>query len=205
MSSGSKKKEPRCLCLSEAKASLKHKILIISGSRKEPRYTLFSLRSPGKWTPSRFPHRTPIDREARSHGTLHLSKTYLTGSPVKELPPPSRPPPRSLLRRDAPSPEPLHLALNVRGRRALFQVPQTEPLWKEMPVSRALSTYLSGSPARKPQHRDCTYKTVQTVYAATKKQLPRFVIIKFESPQSFIECSISSTINIFIYWFYWVL
>ena len=64
--------------------------------------------------------------------------TYLPGSPVKELP--LRPSPRS----------PLHPSLKVPNRRALLQVTQTGPLQKEMPVSRAFTTYLSGSPAREP-------------------------------------------------------
>lgn len=52
---------------------------------------------------------------------------------------------------------------------------------------------------KKTQHKDYTYKTVQIVYAATKKQLPPFVIITFESPQIFIERILSSVINILIY------
>jgi hypothetical protein len=42
---------------------------------------------------------------------------------------------------------PLHPTLKVPGRRALLQVPQTGPLWKETLISRAFSTYPSGSPA----------------------------------------------------------
>jgi len=45
---------------------------------------------------------------------------------------------------------PLHPTLKVPGRRALLQVPQTGSLWKEMPFSRAFSTYPSGSPAKEP-------------------------------------------------------
>jgi len=45
---------------------------------------------------------------------------------------------------------PLHPALKAPGRQALLQVPQTGPLWTEMPVSRAFSTYNSGSAAREP-------------------------------------------------------
>ena len=43
----------------------------------------------------------------------------------------------------------IHLS-KVPGRQALLQVPQTGPLWKKMPVSRAFSTYFSGHPAREP-------------------------------------------------------
>ena len=72
-----------------------------------------------------------------------------TGSPVKELPtkaPSTEPLQREILRPQSP----LHPSLKVPGRQALLQVPQTRPLWKEMPVSRAFSTYPSGSPAREP-------------------------------------------------------
>jgi len=65
---------------------------------------------------------------------------------VKELPPaPSTEP---VQRETLDLQSPLHPSLKVPGRRALLQVPQTGPLWKEMPVSRAFSTYPSGSAAR---------------------------------------------------------
>jgi len=51
--------------------------------------------------------------------------------------------------KEAPSQIPLHPSLKVPGRQAL-QFPQTGPLWKELPTSRAFSTYPSGSPAREP-------------------------------------------------------
>jgi len=63
-------------------------------------------------------------------------------------------PPRPLhgasLEIDDPSPEPPHPALKVPVRWALLQVPQTGLLWKEMPISKAFSTYPSGSPGREP-------------------------------------------------------
>jgi len=89
--------------------------------------------------------------------------TYLPGSPVKELPP--RPPPQSLVKgRDASSTEPPLPSLKVPGRWALLQFPQTGPLWKEMPISRAFF-YISyrvpskgarppGSLNRAPTERD---------------------------------------------------
>ena len=46
--------------------------------------------------------------------------------------------------------ETIYPALKVPGRQALLQVPQTWPLWKEMPVSISFSIYPSGSPAREP-------------------------------------------------------
>jgi hypothetical protein len=109
------------------------KILMASGFKKETRIYSFSLKSRGKQTPSRFPNRTPMEREAHLQGILRISqKPHLSGSPVKEpslkvpfmeslagdAPPltylpgspvkkfPLRPPPRSLLKREAPSPEP---------------------------------------------------------------------------------------------------
>ena len=67
---------------------------------------------------------------------------------MKELHPkyPSKEP----RQREKPHPQSLlHPSLKVPGRRALLQVPQTGPHWKERPVSRAFSTYPSGSTARK--------------------------------------------------------
>jgi len=78
---------------------------------------------------------------------------YLPGSPVKELLPPLHPRPPSMepLQREKLHPQsPLHPSLKVPGRQALLQVPQTGPLWKEMPISRAFSIYPPGSPAREP-------------------------------------------------------
>jgi hypothetical protein len=86
ISSGSKRRNPDIyiyiyIYLSEAKASLRIKFLIISGSRKEPRYILFSLKSPGKRNTSRFPNRAPKEREARSQGTLHISQKPIFQGP----------------------------------------------------------------------------------------------------------------------------
>ena len=53
---------------------------------------------------------------------------------MKELP--LWPPPRSFFRERCPTPQsPLHPSLKVPGRWALLQVPQTGPLWEEMPPS----------------------------------------------------------------------
>ena len=68
---------------------------------------------------------------------------------MKELPPQA--PSTEPRQRQKPHPQSsLHPSLKVPCRRALLHVPQTRPLWKGMPVSRAFSTYPSGSPARKP-------------------------------------------------------
>ena len=55
------------------------------GSKRNPDILFFSLKSPSKRIPSRFPNRAPIEREARLQGILHISqKPHLSGSPVKE-------------------------------------------------------------------------------------------------------------------------
>jgi len=60
------------------------KILMASGSKKGTQiYLSFSLKSPGKQTPSRFPKQGPYG-DTRFQGTLHLSKTSSLGFPVKE-------------------------------------------------------------------------------------------------------------------------
>jgi hypothetical protein len=61
------------------------KIIMASGSKKEPRYTFLVSQKSGKQTPSGFPNRVPIKREARLQGILHISqKPHLSGSPVQE-------------------------------------------------------------------------------------------------------------------------
>jgi len=62
------------------------KILMASGSKKGTQiHFFFSLKSPSKRTPSRFPNRAPREREARLQGILHISRRpHLSGSPVKE-------------------------------------------------------------------------------------------------------------------------
>jgi hypothetical protein len=75
--------------------------------------------------------------------------TYLSGSPAKG-PSPEAHRTEPLQRDMLHSYSPLHPSVKVPGRRAAFQVPPTGPLWKQTPVSRALSTYPSGSPATEP-------------------------------------------------------
>jgi hypothetical protein len=79
-----------------------------------------------------------------------ISLTCLPGSPLKELPPPEAPSTEPLQRQTLDPQISLHPSLKVCVRRALLQVPQTGPLWKEMPVSRAFCTYPSGSTGREP-------------------------------------------------------
>jgi hypothetical protein len=87
ISSGSKKKEPRNVCPSEAKASFGLKILMTSGSKKGTQiYFLFSQKSRQTNPPHfSFPSRAPMKREACLQVILHISqKLHLSGSPVKE-------------------------------------------------------------------------------------------------------------------------
>jgi len=85
ISSGSKNKEPRYICLSEAKASLRLKILMTSGSKKGTQiYYSFLSKVPANKPPSRFPERAPIEKEAHLQGLLHISqKTSSFGFPSK--------------------------------------------------------------------------------------------------------------------------
>jgi len=104
ISSGSKKKEPRHVCLNEAKASLRLKILMTCESKKGTQiYYSFLSKVPANEPPSSSPKRAPIEREVLLQGILHISqKPPLSGSPVKETSP--RPPPRILLKERCPMP-----------------------------------------------------------------------------------------------------
>jgi hypothetical protein len=69
-----KKKEPRCICPSEAKASLGLIILMTSGSKKGSQiYFSFLSKFPVNEPPYSFPRRAPMEREARLQGILHIS------------------------------------------------------------------------------------------------------------------------------------
>jgi hypothetical protein len=74
ISSGSRKKEPRYVCLSEAKASLRHKILMSSGSKKGTQLSFLLSQKPRQKNPFQVPQKGPYEREARPQGTLHISK-----------------------------------------------------------------------------------------------------------------------------------
>ena len=54
ISSGSRKQESKCMCLSEAKASL-----IASRSKKEPRYTLLVSQKSQQMNPLQVPQQAP--------------------------------------------------------------------------------------------------------------------------------------------------
>ena len=109
-----------------------------------------SIKVPGIWTAppphTRFPSdgKGPPWREMPASGDfLNISSRIPSeGAPLEA--PSTEPLQREMLHPQSP----LHPALKVPSRRALLQVPQMGPLWKEMPVSRAFSTYPSGSLAR---------------------------------------------------------
>jgi hypothetical protein len=114
--------------------------------------TSFICQSPRYMRP-RPPHtRFPLDKSGPHGERCPYSETFLTylpRSPVKELP--FEAPSTDPLQREMFHPQSsLHPFLKVPCRQALLQVPQTGSLWKEMPISRAFSTYPSGSPAREP-------------------------------------------------------
>jgi len=71
------------------------------GPRKGPIYTLFSLKSPGRQTPSGFPDKGPMERYTCLQGILRISqKPHILGSPIKEPSPMS--PSWNPSHRDAP-------------------------------------------------------------------------------------------------------
>jgi hypothetical protein len=82
---------------------------------RNPDILFFSLKSPGKRTPSRLPNRAPMQREAHLQGILHISKKpRLLGSPVKE--PSLRVPFTESLAERCPTPRPLlHSSITVPG------------------------------------------------------------------------------------------
>jgi hypothetical protein len=68
------------------------KILKASGSKKGTQiYLFFSLKSPSKRTPSRFPNRTPMERDTRLQGILHIFQRPHKNSSNKTAPRKKRP------------------------------------------------------------------------------------------------------------------
>ena len=54
------------------------KMLMSSGSKRGTEiYFSFSLKSPSKWTPSRFPNRVPVERDTCLQGILHISQNII--------------------------------------------------------------------------------------------------------------------------------
>ena len=70
----------------------KRKILMTSGFKKGAQiYYFFSLKSPSKRTPSRFPSGAPVERNTRLQGILHISKVPNKNFSSKEAPRKKRP------------------------------------------------------------------------------------------------------------------
>ena len=147
LSCGSKKMKPRFICLSEAKSSLRFKTWIVSRLKKVLRYTIHIPQKPPTIVPPLGSPEGPYIVECPTAGHfLYPSKTSSFRFPniATFLAAPTMSPLRE--RSKAPSSNP-----QVPGRQALLQVPQPEPLWEKMPVSRAF--LLSKSPADKLSSR----------------------------------------------------
>ena len=122
-----------------------------SGSKKGTQI-YFSLKSPRKRTPSGFPNRAPMEREARLQGILHIShKPCLSGSPWKEL---SLKVPfmESLAERGLTTRALLHSSIKVSGiwaspPHSRFLLDGKGPLWREMPASRDFPSISSRVPS----------------------------------------------------------
>jgi hypothetical protein len=68
------------------------KIWIASGPKKGTQiYFFFSLKSPGKRSPSRFPNRACMERDTRLRGILHISQRPHKNSSNKKAPRKKRP------------------------------------------------------------------------------------------------------------------
>ena len=110
-----------------------------------------SVKVPGIRSPTHIPGSPRTERGPHGERCPYPETflAYLPGSTSKELP--SRSLPRSLFKERCSIPRAPFIQLsNSPVGRALLQVTQTGTLWKEIPVSRAFSTYPSGSPAREP-------------------------------------------------------
>ena len=111
------------------------------GPRKGPIYTFFSLKSPGRRTPSRFPNKAPMERDTRIEGILHISqKPHLLGSPVKE--PSPRSPSWNPSQRDAPPLQPSFIHLPKSP------VYEPSPHRERCLHPATFITYLPGSPVK---------------------------------------------------------
>ena len=148
------------------------------GPRKEPVYTFFPLKRPGRRTPSRFPNRAPMERDTLLQGILHISQNpHLLGSPVKELSP-KVPFMEPLTERCPTTTAFIHSPTKVHGIRAPTsrrempasrdfpnissrvssegappEAPSTGPLQRETPHLRASFIHLSKSPVDEPSSR----------------------------------------------------
>jgi len=93
------------------------KILMASGFKKGMQvYVFFSLRSPGQWTPSRFPNRAPMKRDT------HLQSICISL--------------KNLIK--------IHLNKKALRKKRPSMFPKLGPIWKQMPIFRPCLMYLSG-------------------------------------------------------------
>jgi len=147
LSSGSKKKEPRYVCLSEAKASLRHKTWVTTGFKKVLRYTIHFSQKSQQTNPLPGSPKGPYREGGPPTGNFaypsRKKNLFFQVHRWKETS--LRPPLRSLLRKQCPIPEHLHAALKVPGRWALLQVPQKRsPCAKRCPSPEPFLNILQG-------------------------------------------------------------
>jgi len=148
-----------------------------------------SLKSPVKRTPSRFPKRAPIEREAHLQGILHISeKPSSFGFPGKGAFP-EAPSTEPLERVMPPSPEPLHPTLKIPGRRVLLQVPQKQsPYEKRCPSPEPFLNILQGSRRGSPPSRflsQSSHGERQSIFRAPIKRDSRpqnLPLVTFRAP-----------------------
>jgi len=157
ISSRSKKKEPRYICLNEAKASLRLKILMTSGSKKETQiYYSFLSKFPANEPPSGSP-KGPLWRGRLAYRAFCISlKISSVGFPIKGALP------------EAPSTEPFERAMPhsqspfIQLSKSPVDVPSSRfpkrsPYEKRCPFSEPFLNILQGArqgspPSRFPSH-----------------------------------------------------
>jgi len=103
------------------------KLLMSSGSKKGTQVNFcFSLKCPGKRTPSKFPNRAPMEIDTCFNGILHLSRKLYKNSSKEEGPkkeaPLHVPQKRAPYKRRRPFPSLINIS---------FEVPNEEPPLKD--------------------------------------------------------------------------
>ena len=114
-----------------------------SGSKKGTQiYFYFSLKSPGKRTPSKFPNKAPMEREVRLQGILHISQKPHKNSSNKKAPRKKRP--SKFPKSGAPTEADAHfrallnISLGSPIKEPTLKVPFMESLPEIYPAPRAL-------------------------------------------------------------------
>jgi hypothetical protein len=131
LSCGNEKNEPRFICLSKAKASLRFKTWIASGLKKILRYTIYFPQNPRQSYPLWVSQKGPYIEEGLPAGHfLYPSKTSSFRFPNKgDLP-------------EAPSMEPLK-----EGNKSPFIQPSKSPVKKPFSRFRKRSLYKNRCPS----------------------------------------------------------